>query len=194
MGAKTSAFHFLQKLLGYNLIGVYVVAIQQDNIKRMLAYSSIAHAGYMLMVLPVLSNDSIYAIMLYLFIYIFMNLGAFFTVIAVKNITGGETFADFKGIGWKMPLVGFVMTVFMFSLTGLPPTAGFIGKFYLFAALIEGGTQFYWIAFIGVFNSVISLYYYMRIVKVMYFDGEPQKTITKPILLGSIVILLILGA
>ncbi len=168
-----------------------VVAIQQDNLKRMLAYSSIAHAGYMLMVLPVLSGDSIYAIMLYLFIYIFMNLGAFFTVIAVKNVTGGETFADYKGIGWKMPLVGFVMTVFMFSLTGLPPTAGFIGKFYLFAALIEGGTQFYWIAFIGVFNSVISLYYYMRVVKVMYFDGEPQKTITKPILPVSLILLVL---
>ena len=157
-----------------------VVAIQQDNLKRMLAYSSIAHAGYLLMVLPVLSTDSIYAIMFYLFVYILMNLGAFFTVIAVKNKTGGETFSDFKGIGWKMPIVGLVMTVFMFSLTGLPPTAGFVGKFYLFAALIEGGTQFYWLAFVGVFNSVISLYYYMRVVKVMYFDGEPQKTLTRP--------------
>jgi len=158
-----------------------VVAIQQENLKRMLAYSSIAHAGYLLMVLPVLSTDSIFAIMFYLFVYVLMNLGAFFTVIAVKNKTGGETFADFKGIGWKMPIVGLVMTVFMFSLTGLPPTAGFIGKFYLFAALIEGGTQFYWLAFVGVFNSVISLYYYMRVVKVMYFDGEPQKTLTNPI-------------
>ncbi|MBU0529943.1 NADH-quinone oxidoreductase subunit N [bacterium] len=168
-----------------------VVAIQQDNIKRMLAYSSIAHAGYMLMVLPVLSSDSIYAIMLYLFIYIFMNLGAFFTVIAVKNITGGETFTDFMGLGWKMPLVGFVMTVFMFSLTGLPPTAGFIGKFYLFASLIKGGSQFYWIAFVGVINSVISLYYYMRVVKVMYFDGEPQKTISNPILPVTLILLVL---
>jgi NADH-quinone oxidoreductase subunit N len=170
-----------------------VVAIQQENLKRMLAYSSIAHAGYMLMVLPLLSSDSIYAIMLYLFIYIFMNLGAFFTVITVKNITGGETFSDFRGIGWKMPLVGLVMTVFMFSLTGLPPTAGFIGKFYLFAALIKGGSQFYWLAFVGVFNSVISLYYYMRVVKVMYFDGDPEKIITKPIL-PILLILLVLAA
>ena len=158
-----------------------VVAIQQENLKRMLAYSSIAHAGYLLMVLPVLSTDSIYAIMFYLFVYILMNLGAFFIVIVVKNKTGGETLSDFKGIGWKMPIVGLVMTVFMFSLTGLPPTAGFIGKFYLFAVLIEGGTQFYWLAFVGVINSVISLYYYMQVVKVMYFDGEPQKTITNPI-------------
>ncbi len=170
-----------------------VVAIQQDNLKRMLAYSSIAHAGYLLMVLPVLSTDSIYAIMFYLFVYVLMNLGAFFTVIAVKNKTGGETFADFKGIGWKMPIIGLVMAVFMFSLTGLPPTAGFIGKFYLFAALIEGGTQFYWLAFVGVFNSVISLYYYMRVVKVMYFDGEPQKTLTNPIFPVTLILTVLAG-
>jgi len=159
-----------------------VVAIQQDNIKRMLAYSSIAHAGYMLMVLPVLSSDSIFAVMFYLFVYILMNLGAFFIIMTVKNITGGESINDFKGLGWKMPIVGIAMTVFMFSLTGLPPTAGFIGKFYLFAALIKGGTQFYWLAIVGAINSVISLYYYMRVVKVMYFDGERQETIIKPIM------------
>ncbi len=166
-----------------------VVAIQQDNLKRMLAYSSIAHAGYLLMVLPVLSSDSIFAVMFYLFVYILMNLGAFFVIITVKNITGGETFDDFKGLGWKMPIVGLTMIVFMFSLTGLPPTAGFIGKFYLFAALIEGGTQFYWLAFVGVINSVISLYYYMRVVKVMYFDGEHQENITSPIFPISIILI-----
>lgn len=159
-----------------------VVAIQQDNIKRMLAYSSIAHAGYMLMVIPILSTDSIFAILFYLFVYMLMNLGAFFVVIAVKNETGGETFKQFKGLGWKMPTVGLTMTIFMFSLTGLPPTAGFIGKFYLFAALIEGGTQFYWLAFIGVINSVISLYYYMRVVKTMYFDGKSQQQLKHPVL------------
>jgi len=169
-----------------------MVAIQQDNIKRMLAYSSIAHAGYMLMVLPVLSTESIFAVMFYLFVYILMNLGAFFIIITVKNITGGESFNDFKGLGWKMPIVGLTMTVFMFSLTGLPPTAGFIGKFYLFAALIKGGTQFYWLAFVGAINSVISLYYYMRVVKVMYFDGERQETITKPIM-PFVLILIILA-
>jgi len=168
-----------------------VVAIQQENLKRMLAYSSIAHAGYLLMVLPVLSTDSIYAVMFYLFVYVLMNLGAFFTVIVVKNKTGGETFTDFKGIGWKMPIVGLVMTVFMFSLTGLPPTAGFIGKFYLFAALIEGGTQFYWLAFVGVINSVISLYYYMRVVKVLYFDGEPQKTLVNPIFPVTLILVIL---
>jgi NADH-quinone oxidoreductase subunit N len=154
-----------------------LVAIQQDNVKRMLAYSSIAHAGYMLMVLPMLSGEGIFAIMLYLLMYMLMNLGAFFVVIVVKNKTNGETFDDFKGLGWEMPIIGFVMALFMVSLTGLPPTAGFIGKFYLFAAVISAGSSFYWLAIVGVLNSVVSLYYYMRIVKVMYFEGSPYKNL-----------------
>ncbi len=157
-----------------------VVAIQQDNVKRMLAYSSIAHAGYMLLAMPVMSGDGIYAIMLYVFMYLFMNLGAFFVVITIKNKTQGESFDDYKGLGWEMPLVGGVMTLFMVSLTGLPPTAGFIGKFYIFASLINGGESFYWLVVAGGLNSVISLYYYLRVVKVMYFEGERKETILFP--------------
>ena len=157
-----------------------VVAIQQNSIKRMLAYSSIAHAGYMLLAMPVMSGDSIYAIMIYLVMYLFMNLGAFFVVIIVKNKTGSESFDDYKGLGWEMPLIGVVMTLFMVSLTGLPPTAGFIGKFYIFASLIKGGSTFYWLVVIGGINSVISLYYYLRVVKVMYFEGEKKESILYP--------------
>jgi NADH-quinone oxidoreductase subunit N len=144
-----------------------VVAIQQNNIKRMLAYSSIAHAGYMLLAMPVMSGDSIFAIMIYLVMYLFMNLGAFFVVITVKNKTGGETFDDYKGLGWEMPLIGVAMTIFMVSLTGLPPSAGFVGKFYIFASLIKGGNQFYWLVVAGGINSVVSLYYYFRVVMLM---------------------------
>ena len=157
-----------------------VVAIQQDNIKRMLAYSSIAHAGYMLLAMPVMSGDSIYAIMVYLVMYLFMNLGAFFVVITIKNKTDGETFDDYKGLGWEMPIVGITMTLFMVSLTGLPPTAGFIGKFYIFASLIQGGGSFYWLVVIGGINSVVSLYYYLRVVKVMYFDGDRKDSLVSP--------------
>jgi len=157
-----------------------VVAIQQNSIKRMLAYSSIAHAGYMLLAMPVMSGDSIYAIMIYLVMYLFMNLGAFFVVIIVKNKTGSESFDDYKGLGWEMPLIGVVMTLFMVSLTGLPPTAGFIGKFYIFASLIKGGSTFYWLVVIGGINSVISLYYYLRVVKVMYFEGKKKESILYP--------------
>ena len=167
-----------------------VVAMQQDNIKRMLAYSSVAHAGYMLLAMPVMSGDSVYAIMIYLVMYLFMNLGAFFVVITVKNKTGGETFDDYKGLGWEMPLIGIAMTVFMVSLTGLPPTAGFIGKFYIFAALIKGGNSFYWLVLIGGINSVVSLYYYFRVVKVMFFEGEKSETILHPpkIMAGMLIV------
>ena len=157
-----------------------LVALQQNNVKRMLAYSSIAHAGYMLLALPVMSVDSIYSIMIYIVMYLFMNLGAFFVVIAIKNKDGGESFDDYKGLGWEMPIIGAAMTIFMVSLTGLPPTAGFIGKFYIFASLIEGGESFYWLVVAGGVNSVISLYYYLRVVKVMYFDGERKDAILMP--------------
>jgi NADH-quinone oxidoreductase subunit N len=157
-----------------------VVALQQDNIKRMLAYSSVAHAGYMLLAMPVMSSESIYAIMIYLVMYLFMNLGAFFIVVLVKNKTGGETFDDYKGLGWEMPTVGICMTIFMVSLTGLPPTAGFVGKFYIFASLIKGGSSFYWLVFAGAINSVVSLYYYLKVVKVMFLDGDKKDVILQP--------------
>ena len=157
-----------------------LVAIQQKSVKRMLAYSSIAHAGYMMMALPLMSEAGVYGIMMYLLMYLFMNLGAFFVVIYIQGKAGGEDFEDFNGMGWKMPFVGVVMTLFMLSLTGLPPTAGFIGKFYLFAAVIEAGPQYYWLAFVGVLNSVISLYYYFRVVKHMYFVGERSETVEMP--------------
>ena len=157
-----------------------LVAIQQQNIKRLLAYSSIAHAGYILMGVPVLSQEGVYAIIFYIIVYLFMQLGAFFLAIVVSNKYGTEAIEEYSGIGWKSPYLGFFMAVFMFSLTGIPPTAGFIGKMYLFAALINGGSQFYWLAIIGVLNSVISLYYYMRVVKVMYFQGELSKDLYVP--------------
>ena len=157
-----------------------LVAIQQNSVKRMLAYSSIAHAGYMLMAFPTVSSEGVFAVMIYLVMYLFMNLGAFFVLIYVSQKEGGENFEHFSGLGWRMPMVGIVMTVFMFSLTGLPPTVGFIGKFYLFVAVINAGSSFYWIAFFGAINTVVSLYYYMRVVKTMYLDGEPSDEIVVP--------------
>ena len=157
-----------------------LVAIQQNNVKRMLAYSSIAHAGYMMMALPMMSNSSIEGVMKYLIMYLFMNLGAFFVVIYVKDQIGGEDYNSFDGLGWKMPYVAIPMTLFMVALTGLPPTAGFVGKFYIFAAVIESGSRFYWLAFVGVINSVISLYYYIRVVRHMYLLGERNDEFINP--------------
>lgn len=166
-----------------------LVAIQQESIKRMLAYSSIAHAGYMMLALPVLSIDAVESIMIYLFVYIFMNLGAFFIVIIVKNKTGRETFDEFDGLGWKMPIVGALMTLFMLSLTGLPPTAGFVGKLYIFKTLVGAGNDFLWLVIAGGINSVISLYYYFHVVKVMFLSGKRSDKLSYPpsLMLGLII-------
>jgi len=148
-----------------------LVAIWQNNLKRMLAYSSIAHAGYMLLGVVVLSNSGIAAVLIYFVIYLFMNLGAFYTVMIVANRTGSEDIEAYKGLGYRSPLIGVAMTVFLLSLTGIPPTAGFVGKLYLFAALISA--KWFWLAIIGVLNSVVSLYYYVRILRNMFLR-EPE--------------------
>ena len=146
-------------------------AILQQNVKRLLAYSSIAHAGYLLMALCVFSDGGQAAILFYLVAYLLMNLGAFVVVIGFSEAGAGETIDEYNGLGVRAPLLAVAMGVFLFSLTGLPPMAGFIGKFYLFAAVIEKGGMFYWtLAMIGIFNSAVSLYYYARILKAMFFN------------------------
>jgi NADH-quinone oxidoreductase subunit N len=149
-----------------------LVAIWQNNLKRLLAYSSIAHAGYMLMGLVVLSNDGISAIMLYFVIYLFMNLGAFYVVMLIANKTGSEDIEDYKGLGSRAPFLTVALAIFLVSLTGLPPTAGFIGKLYLFAALVNHG--WIWLAIVGAINSVIALYYYIRILRNAFLRSAQQ--------------------
>ncbi len=145
-------------------------AILQSNVKRLLAYSSIAHAGYLLMAFCVFSADAEQAILFYLVAYLFMNLGAFTIVIGFSEAGVGETIEAYRGLGRRSPISAALMGVFLFSLTGIPPMAGFIGKFYLFAAVLDRGGTFYWVlALIGILNSAISLYYYARILKEMFF-------------------------
>ena len=146
-----------------------VIALQQSNIKRMLAYSSIAHAGYMLLGVVVADQTGIAAILYYASVYMLMNLGAFFVAIHIKNAFDTEEIEDYKSLGYRAPVLGVLMAIFMFSLTGLPPTGGFVAKFYIFRALIEYGDMYFYLALIGLINGVISLYYYMRVVKAMYF-------------------------
>jgi NADH-quinone oxidoreductase subunit N len=148
-----------------------LVAIAQDNVKRLLAYSSIAHAGYMLMGVATGTVDGTRAVMLYLGIYLAMNLGAFLSVMAVRARTGSESIADYRGLGGRSPYLAAVLAIFLFSLTGLPPLGGFIGKFYLFAAVLRVGTPFFYVvAILGVLNSAVSLYFYARVVKAMYLE------------------------
>ena len=152
-------------------------AILQQNIKRMLAYSSIAHAGYLLMAFCVFSPEAEQAIMFYLVAYLFMNLGAFTVVIGFSEAGIGETIDSYKGLGLRAPLFAAFMTIFLISLTGVPPMAGFIGKFYLFAAVIQKGGTFYWVlALIGILNSAVSLFYYARVLKAMFFSDATDTT------------------
>lgn len=143
-----------------------LVAVWQNNLKRMLAYSSIAHAGYMLLGVVVLSNQGITAVLVYFVVYLFMNLGAFYTVMIVANKIGSEDIEAYKGLGSRSPVIGVAMTIFLLSLTGIPPTAGFVGKLYLFAALINA--KWIGLAIVAALNGVISLYYYARVIRNMF--------------------------
>jgi len=148
-----------------------LTAIVQNNLKRMLAYSSIAHAGYLLMGLAAASTAGVQSILVYLIVYVLMNVGAFLVIIAVARVTGGEDIASFRGLGSKAPVAALALTVFLFSLTGIPPFAGFAGKYLIFAAVVrEGGFWYVLLAVIGVLNSAVSLFYYARIIKAMYLD------------------------
>ena len=149
-----------------------VAALTQTNLKRMLAYSSIAHAGYLLIGVVAGTARGITAMLIYLLIYAFMQLGAFAVIVhaAPAATCIGDELKDFSGLHFRNPFAAFAMLLFMLSLGGIPPTAGFMGKFWLFGAAIDAG--YYWLAVIGVLNSAISLYYYVRIVVFMYLKKE----------------------
>ncbi|GBD94832.1 NADH-quinone oxidoreductase subunit N [bacterium BMS3Abin05] len=151
-----------------------VVAIVQQNIKRMLAYSSIAHAGYILVGVLAGNEMGRSAVLFYLMAYTFMNLGAFGVVsyLGISHKVENLRIESYRGIGYKYPFAALAMAVFMFSLAGVPPTAGFIGKFYLFSAALKAG--FVWLVILSVLNAVISAYYYLRVVVAMYMQ-EPEE-------------------
>ncbi len=156
-----------------------IVAIAQRNIKRMLAYSSIAHAGYMLMALVVfghetLATKAVAAVLFYLVAYAFATFGAWSVVMLLERREGrGLDLDDYAGLARRAPWLAAAMAVFMFSFTGVPPTLGFFGKFYLFQVVLEAG--FPGLALLGVLTSLVSAYYYLRLVMLMYMrPGEPE--------------------
>jgi len=158
-------------------------AIRQASLKRMLAYSSIAHAGYVMMGLAAMTAGGYSAAMFYLAAYYFMNLGAFGFLLYFEGITGSEKIESLRGMGWKYPLASWMMIVFLISLTGLPPTVGFIGKVLLFWECFEVGLG--WLIVVAALNSVISLFYYFRVAKALFLtsaEGEP--TVRQPVLGG----------
>jgi NADH-quinone oxidoreductase subunit N len=176
-------------------------ALWQTSLKRLLAYSSIAHAGYILMGFAVIASNptdditqqAVLGILFYLVAYLFMNLGAFFIVDLIERHRGGESLNHFRGIGRTAVIPALLLTVFLFSLTGIPPMAGFTGKFLLFAALVSG--KLWTLAFIGIANTVVSLYYYVRIVRDMYMHEPDPECVPNPmpIRLGGLATVLSLG-
>ncbi len=149
-----------------------IIALSQTNIKRMLAYSSIAHAGYALVGIAAGGPEGVASVMMYVFIYAVMNMGAFGIVIMLRRSgERGEEIKDFAGLGKTNKMAAFFMLIFMFSLTGIPPTAGFMGKFYIFKAAVQA--DMVWLAVAGVIFSAISAYFYLRVIMVMYMS-EPQ--------------------
>ena len=169
----------LWALAALTMIVGNLVAIAQSNIKRMLAYSSIAHAGYIFMALvtfgqPAVAPDAVASALFYLLAYAVTNFGAWSVVIALERKEGfGLELSDYAGLGAKYPGLALAMMVFMLSFTGIPPTLGFLGKFYLFRTVLEAG--FIGLALIGVLTSLVSAYYYLRVLVIMYMqDGEPK--------------------
>ena len=148
-----------------------VAALTQSNVKRMLAYSSIAHAGYVLIGVVAGTTRGVTAILVYMVVYAFMQLGAFAVIVMLRRTdVVGDELKDLSGLYVRHPAAACAMLFFMLSLGGIPPTAGFMGKFWLFGAAIESG--YVWLAVIGVVNSAISLYYYVRVIVFMWFKEE----------------------
>ncbi len=144
-------------------------AVAQTNIKRLMAYSSIGHVGYALMGLAAGSEEGVAGVLIYMAIYLAMNVGAFACILSMKvKDRMVENISDLAGLSKSHPMMAFAMLVFMFSMAGIPPLAGFFGKFYVFAAAISEGL--YALAIVGALASVVGAFYYLRIVKVMYFD------------------------
>ncbi len=176
-----------------------LVAISQTNIKRMLAYSSIAHAGYILMAVaaagkPDIASLGVQAALIYLLAYAFTNLGAFAVAIAVERDDGtGVNLDDFQGLSRQRPGLALAMAFFMLSLTGIPLTAGFVGKWFVFSSVINAGM--YWLAFVGVLTSVFGAYYYVRVIVKMFLqEGEANISMPRlPRTLGVAVLIGVLG-
>ena len=168
-------------------------ALLQTNIKRLLAYSSIAHAGYILMGAVVLSDKGIQAMLAYMVIYLFMNLGAFVVVMVVYDQLGSFDVKDYGGIWKRSPMLTIAMAIFLFSLMGIPPFAGFLAKFYVFAAVIRAGLA--WFAVIGVLNSAVAAFYYMKVIKAMVIEegasNDTSRFVLHPLYVGLLFVLLV---
>ncbi len=151
-----------------------LVALVQTNVKRLFAYSTIGQVGYLLIGFVVQSPAGLQGLLLYLVAYLFMNLGAFACIAWVVNETGSESIEAFRGLGRRSPVLAFLLTVCLLSLAGIPPMFGFIGKFFLFGAAIQG--HYVWLAVAGAANSALALYYYVKLIRQMYLASDNSKS------------------
>jgi proton-translocating NADH-quinone oxidoreductase chain N len=179
-------FNWVPLLGGLSILTMSVgnlMALRQESVKRMLAYSSVAQAGYILMGLVAvvsgsqtdvngLSNNGLNAVLIYLFAYLFTNIGAFLVVMAVEERMGSSKLSSFNGLAQKSPALAWSMFIFMLSLTGIPATGGFMGKFYVFGATIQH--QYFWLAAAGMINAGIAAFYYLNVVRAMFFTASDQ--------------------
>jgi NADH-quinone oxidoreductase subunit N len=196
VGAKAAGFAALLRVFCYSLHAIQadwviivailsaatmivgnIVAISQTNLKRMLAYSSIAHAGYILMGVAAANQTGMAGALFYLVAYTFTNIGAFAVLTAMARPEGeNQTFPAYRGLYRRSPGLALMMMIFMLSLTGIPLTGGFIGKYYLFLSAIEA--NLYWLAIIGVLTSVVSAFFYLRVIVDMFIhDAEPGQEV-----------------
>jgi proton-translocating NADH-quinone oxidoreductase chain N len=171
-------FDWVAILMGISIVTMTLgnlTAMRQTNIKRMLAYSSIAQAGYILVgvVSIVPFTVGIHGVLLYLMAYLFTNAGAFVAVIAFSHVTNSDEISDYAGLVRRSPALAAMMVIFFMSLAGLPPTAGFVGKLFVFGAAVQAG--YYYLAIIAVVNSVISVVYYFNVVRQMFFVPPPTE-------------------
>jgi NADH:ubiquinone oxidoreductase subunit 2 (subunit N) len=164
-----------------------LMALRQTNVKRMLAYSSIAQAGYMLLGLAavvdasvndvtMLTMNGLNGLLIYLFGYLFTNIGAFMVVLSVENMTGGSDYDHFRNLIKRSPGLAFAMFIFMLSLVGIPLTAGFVGKFFVFGATVQH--QYYFLAVMAAINVAISAFYYLNLVRIIFYSGEDSEVAT----------------
>ena len=169
-----------------------LVAIQQHNIKRLLAYSSIGQAGFMLMGIAALSESTSSALLLHMTGYVITNLAAFVVIIAFYNATGKDEIADYRGLAERAPFLALALTVALFSLAGMPLFAGFTTKFLLFQAVADEG--FLWLAALAVVNSLISLYYYLLVIRQMYVGEAKEKVrLRVPVGVNAVILSLVIG-
>ncbi len=173
-------------------------AIFQNNIKRMLAYSSIAQAGYALIGLVTLTPDGAGASLFYLLMYVFTNVAAFGVIVLISNVSHSDDMKDLYGLNRRSPYLALVMMVALLSLGGIPPTAGFVGKFFIFKAAVEGG--YWWLALIGILNAFVALYYYLGVIKYMYLyhaeDDNAPVPVSRAAWVGlglSVLLIIVLG-